>query len=305
MRKKIRFSKSEMAGFIILILLFSAMGLMYQYRELIFSSKKQVVSISVQELNEIEKFKEQIKADSVSREKRFSRENNVNNRALKPFAFDPNTIDSSSLIKMGFHEWQVNNLLKYRRKGGRWRKPDDFSKLYGLSKTDFEQLKPFIYIRKTKSEIALERHREQNDSIRRTYPKKLKKGTTLSLNEADTVALKGIPGIGSYYASKICRYRERLGGFIKIEQLKEIEGLPENIEEWFTISENPRIKQIKINKTSFKGLVRHPYLNYEQVKVICNYIQKYGKINNWEELSNNENFTKEDFERLSPYFTFE
>lgn len=305
MRNKIRLSKSEMAGFIVLIVLLSVMGLSYHYRELLFSSKEHVSSITVQELNEIEHFKEQIKADSIKRESRFSKEGRIRNRTLIPFAFDPNTIDSSSLIKMGLYEWQVKNVLKYRRKGGRWKKPDDFANLYGLSKTDFEKLKPFIHIRKSKSEIALEKHHERNDSIRRTYPKKYEKGTTLSLNEADTVALKGIPGIGSYYASKICRYRERLGGFIKIEQLKEIEGLPENIEEWFTIAEHPQIKQIKINKTDFKGLVRHPYLNYEQVKVICNYIRKYGKLNKWEELSNNEHFTADDFERLTPYFTFE
>lgn len=54
----------------------------------------------------------------------------------------------------------------------------------------------------------------------------------------------------------------------------------------------------------FKQLVRHPYLNYEQVKAICAYIRKYGSLKGWKELRLLDEFTDEDFERLEPYFTF-
>ena len=304
MSKKIRFSKSEMTGFIVLLVLFVSIAFLLHYKEVIFSEKEKILAVTPQELQEIEAFSQQVKADSIQLSNRFSKKDSEKH-VITPFAFDPNTADSASLIKLGLQEWQVENLLKYRSKGGRWRKPEDFAKLYGLSKQDFEALKPYIYITKTKSDIAKERRQAVNDSIHRTYPKKYTRGTLLSLNEADTTALKGIPGIGSYYASKICRYRERLGGFINIGQLKEIDGLPEDIESWFTLSPNPQIRKIKVNQTDFKGLVRHPYLNYEQVKVICNYIRKYGKISSWEELSNSDLFTEEDFKRLEPYFSLE
>ena len=303
MGKKIRFSKSEMSGFIVLLILLVSVALLLHYEEIIFSEKDKISKVTPEELKEMEAFAQQIKADSAEQENKFN--NRATKHTLKPFAFDPNTADSASLIKLGLHNWQVENLLKYRRKGGRWKKPEDFARLYGLSKEDFETLKPYIYITKTKSEIAQEQRKAVNDSLHRTYPKKYAKGTQLSLNDVDTTALKGIPGIGSYYASKITKYRERLGGFINIEQLKEIEGLPEDIESWFTLSPNPQIRKTRINQTDFKGLVRHPYLNYEQVKVICNYIRKYGKIKSWEELSNSKLFTEEDFKRLDPYFTFE
>lgn len=304
MSKKIRFSKSEMAGFIVLLIFFVSVAFLLHYEEFIFSNEKKVSTVTPQELKEIEAFAKQVKADSIKQSKRYNQKETAKH-ILRPFVFDPNTADSASLIKLGLLDWQVGNLLKYRKKGGKWREPDDFAKLYGLSKEDFETLKPYIYIAKTKEEVAKEQRKEFIDSLHRSYPKKYAKGTQLSLNEADTTALKGIPGIGSYYASKICRYRERLGGFISTKQLKEIDGLPEDIESWFTLSPNVQIRQTRINHTDFKGLVRHPYLNYEQVKVICNYIRKYGKINHWEELSNSDQFTEEDFKRLKPYFTFD
>ena len=303
MQKKIRLTKSEMAGFIVLLILIATAAIIIHHRDIFFKQEKQISPLSRQEIKELESFAQQITADSINRTKELH--SKIKSKEISPFFFDPNTSDSANLIKLGLQSWQISNMLKYRKKGGRWKNPDDFAKLYGLSTKDFNALKPYIKIAKSPKEIASERHRQITDSIHRSYPKKYEEGTILSLNEADTTALKGIPGIGSYYASKICKYRERLGGFIKISQLKEIEGLPEDIEKWFTIPQQPKITQISINSSNFKSLVRHPYLNYEQVKAICNYIHKYGKLNNWEELSNNENFKEEDFERLRPYFTFE
>ena len=55
----------------------------------------------------------------------------------------------------------------------------------------------------------------------------MQKGETVSLNTADTTALKRIPGIGSYYASRIADYRKKLGGFASAEQILEADvGIP-------------------------------------------------------------------------------
>ena len=304
MRKKIRLSQSEMIGFIVLIIVITLTTIIIHYRDFLFTQDRTTATLSPQEIKEIESFSQQITEDSIRKEKSFHKIKHVE-RTIKPFTFDPNTADSVTLIKIGLQNWQISNMIKYRKRGGKWKNADDFARLYGLSKEEFNMLKPYIKIRKNEKEIVQEHCKAIRDSLHRTYPKKYKEGTTLSLNEADTTALKGIPGIGRYYAEKICRYRERLGGFIEISQLKEIEGLPEDIERWFTLPEKPQIHQIRINATDFKGLVRHPYLNFEQVKAISNYIRKYGKLSNWEELSNDKNFTQKDFQRLAPYFTFE
>ena len=57
-----------------------------------------------------------------------------------------------------------------------------------------------------------------------SYPHKLRANEHIEINGADTTLLMKIPGIGSYYASRIVRYRERLGGFASAQQLEEIDG---------------------------------------------------------------------------------
>ena len=52
------------------------------------------------------------------------------------FFFDPNTADSTALLRLGLSPWQVRNIYKYRARGGRYHRPEDFSKLYGLTKGD-------------------------------------------------------------------------------------------------------------------------------------------------------------------------
>lgn len=202
-------------------------------------------------------------------------------------------------------------MMKYRKKGGIWRSAEDFKRLYGLTAEEYERLKPYIRIApedKPQTEYIPNKYNnpqpfKQDAPYQRT--EKYVEGTKISLSEADTTALKGIPGIGSYYASKIVKYRNRLGGFNHIGQLEEIEGLPPGITRWFFLEPNPKIVRLRINHATFKELVRHPYLSYEQTKVIVNHIMRYGPLHNWKDLRLYKEFTDKDFARLQPYITFE
>jgi len=68
--------------------------------------------------------------------------------ARKLVPFDPNTADSLTFRQLGLSAWATKNALKYRKKGGRFRKPDDFKKIYGLDEELFEELRPYIQIGK-------------------------------------------------------------------------------------------------------------------------------------------------------------
>ena len=244
----------------------------------------------------------QVEQDSVERQYRGCYAQYNGGAVKQAFPFDPNVCDSVTFIRLGLKPWMAHNALKYRRKGGRWRSPDDFKRLYGLTKADFERLRPYICVESEDKSFSDSRRRY--DSIRASYPQKYKELTVLDLNTVDTTQLKRIPGVGSYYASKICRYRERLGGFVSRNQIKEVDGLPEGIEKWFEVASNAPVKTLNINKSTFKQLVHHPYLNYEQVKEIMNYVRKFGPIKSWRDLSLSEHFTPEDFKRLQPYIVF-
>ncbi len=291
-----RFTREELYGLIaILLVILLIVILLKLYRNEETTPANNQVQTSLQDLSN---FEEQLKKDSlawVRQHPHWSSEKFT----TKLFPFDPNTASYETFMALGFAPWQARNALKYRSKGGRWKSVEHFSHLYGLRTKDFERLRPYIIIHQDSNECT----QSKRDSIRRTHVEKYAPGTKIDINKADTNALKKIPGIGAYYAGKIVRYRERLGGFVSKQQLKEIDGLPENIEQWFFI-EKFIPNQIHINKVSFKQLIRHPYFNYEQTKAIINHIRLNGPIKNWEELRFLGVFTKNELDRLFPYVSF-
>ena len=222
------------------------------------------------------------------------------------FAFNPNTADSATLVRLGLRSWQIKNLMAYRRAGGRWKDADDFRRLYGLTDEEYQRLRPYVQIPKSaKVQYYTPNDREHQEKLHSLHSDKFEQLTVLDLNEVDTLTLRKIPGIGPGYSRAIVYYRERLGGFVSTAQLKEIDGLPERIEEWFRTDVHPSVRTLSVNKSDFKTLVRHPYLNYEQVKVISTHIRKYGPLRSWDDLSLYPEFTADDFERLRPYFVFD
>lgn len=109
----------------------------------------------------------------------------------------------------------------------------------------------------------------------------------LDINTADSVALTALPQIAEVMGSRIQRYRERLGGFVNLEQLFEVKGMDSDRFEAikpYIILENSEIRKINVNQDEFKVLLRHPYLEYEQVKAIVNHRERKGWIKGWKEL---------------------
>ncbi len=228
-------------------------------------------------------------------------------REPETFFFDPNTADSTELLRLGLTPWQVRNIYKYRAKGGRYHRPEDFARLYGLTKGDYDRLRPYIRIAdeyRLMSDLYPQGMPVRDTLERRPRQEKFEEGVQVELNSADTTVLKKIPGIGPYYARKIVNYRMRLGGFVAVEQLAEVEGLPAGIERWFTVI--PDVTHpLFVNRLSVDALRRHPYLNFYQSRVIVEHRRKYGPIKKLQALSLYEEFTPADLERLQPYVSFE
>ena len=111
----------------------------------------------------------------------------------------------------------------------------------------------------------------------------------IDLNTADTTLLKQLPGIGSAFAKWIVNYREKLGGYCESEQLLEVYRMDTTrynaIKDYVKIDSTFTPNKLKINTDAFKILLRHPYLEYEDVKKIVNYREQKGMITSWEQLS--------------------
>ena len=150
-------------------------------------------------------------------------------RQAELFPFDPNTADSTQLLRLGLQPWQVRNIYKYRAAGGVYRKPRDFARLYGLTLKQYRRLEPYIRIKE--EDMPADNYFyayepiEERDTVR--YPIKIQSDERIVLNRADTTTLRKVPGIGSHFARKIVEYRRRLGGFYRVQQLLEIEDFPE------------------------------------------------------------------------------
>ena len=221
------------------------------------------------------------------------------------FAFDPNTADSTALLKLGLSRWQVVNIYKYRNRGGVYRKPSDFARLYGLTVHQYKRLEPYIRISPDYSTPASSLFPSESDapvSRSTARSRKLQPGENVDLNVADTTQLQLVPGIGSYFARRIVQYRDRLGGYVSVGQLDEIEDFPASAKSFLTVTSSPL--RHDVNKLSLAQLRRHPYINYYQARAIVEYRRLRGPFQSLEDLASLPDFTPQDIQRLSPYLEF-
>lgn len=58
-----------------------------------------------------------------------------------------------------------------------------------------------------------------------------KENVRVNLNIADTSQLKRVYGIGDKLSERIVKYRDKLGGFVSMSQLKEVYGLDSTVVE--------------------------------------------------------------------------
>ena len=134
-------------------------------------------------------------------------------------------------------------------------------------------------------------------------PHKIREGEHVVLNTADTTALKTIPGIGPYFARKIVQYGERLGGYVSIDQLDEIDDFPLESKQYLVI-QDAQPRKLNINQLSLNELKRHPYINYYQARAIEDYRRLHGPIKSINDLRLSKDFPPEAIERLKPYVAY-
>lgn len=231
---------------------------------------------------------------------------NVETVRRKLSAFDPNTADSTLLLSLGLQPWQVRSIYRYRAKGGIYRQPSDFARLYGLTVKQYKELLPYIHISdeyKPADEVygRTDAVRSGRDTLR--YPVKLQPGQYVTLDDADTASLRKVPGIGRYYASRIVRYRNDLGGYVSVAQLSEIEGIPEAALSYFRVT-GGAVRKLNLNRLTLNELKHHPYINFYQARRIIDYRRLKGPLHGIDDLRLLKDFSQRDIERLRPYVEF-
>jgi competence protein ComEA len=230
-------------------------------------------------------------------------EKEIVRRTITPFRFDPNTLDKSGWMKLGFSDKQATGILKYIGKGGHFRKKEDLKKLYAISGETYNLLEPYI-------EIA-------DQEPQRKYPDKEEnkaastsgfaaKKYQVELNSADSTELVKVYGIGPATARRILRYREKLGGFASIEQLKEVNGIDSARYEMLkdgVFADAEVIKKIDVNTATIIQLRQHPYIDYYIAKAIVDRRIRKGDYSSPDDLSEIPLIYDALFEKLKPYIS--
>ena len=130
----------------------------------------------------------------------------------------------------------------------------------------------------------------------------------LPFSEADSVVLQIVPGIGALTAGRIIKHRENLGGYIQIDQLHEVFGLkPETIPviwEYFDFDRVPP-RRIEINTFPVEELAKHPYISYQEAKVLVAYRLQHGPYLQLDDLLKVKIFKADWVNKIGPYLDFE
>lgn len=241
---------------------------------------------------------------------------NPSPKRLNLVAFDPNRIDSVSLVDMGLPLNLVVNWVKYLEKGGRFKDKTGIRRIFGMTSQLFEQMDSFILIPEktvTNFKPAVETlvtkspERFKGDTIfHSAYARKGKpEEINLELNSTDSTKLVLIRGIGPVLASRIIRYRRLLGGFYAVTQLKEVYGLNrENLPPAIAcLSVDPSLlKKFNINFSTVQELGHHPYIGYQTARKLVRLRDKRGKFLSPEDLSSA--VSADSLTRLIPYLKF-
>jgi len=215
------------------------------------------------------------------------------------FVFDPNTLDSAGWKRLGIREKTITTILKYRGKGGRFRKPEDLQRIYGLPPALLERLMSYIKIEGKADSPPLDR-----SVAGKPGPLTDNRYVTININTADSSAFEHLPGIGPTLAMRIIRFRDKLGGFYHMEQLKETFGLADSVFQKirpYLKSEDQVLKRMDLNKAGIDELKAHPYIRYNIANAIIQYRNQHGLFVTVEDLKKLVLIDNAVYEKLKPY----
>lgn len=218
------------------------------------------------------------------------------------FYFDPNSASASDWKKLGVRDKTIATIQNYLSKGGKFYKKEDIGKIWGLHENEVQRLMPYVQIQHVNSaKSPTEKHYEK-----KVYDKAIHAPAIVDINIADTAALIALPGIGSKLSQRIINFRDKLGGFYKVEQIGETFGLPDSTFQkikGFMRLNNTSIRRININTATIDEMKSHPYLRYALTNAIIQYRAQHGNYTAVADIKKIMIFTEEVFNKVAPYLS--
>ncbi len=243
----------------------------------------------------------------------------ANQQVITPTPFNPNTLTPEGWKEMGVPDRIIRAIQNYINAGGVFRYKEDLKRIYVMTDAIYDQLANDIQLPERNSTEALHADdqtmisgqfardsgasisagiREESVSAPREIP-------LIDINEADSIDLQKLSGIGPVFGSRIVRYRDLLGGYYCTSQLLDVYGMDsirfEHISPYIYVAENPHLRKIDLNSGSFADLIRHPYLDRGMVQAILQLRRETGAFSTIEKVKQSHIITNTDWEKISPY----
>jgi len=219
----------------------------------------------------------------------------------KVFAFDPNLVTEGEMKSLGFSAAIASRIVHYRAKKGEFHSKSDLMKIYGMDVRLYEKLRTYIQLPDNVETHPLRDAIKQNNFVKNTVK--------FDLNKADTAELKRIYGIGVKLSERIIKYRQKLGGFITMEQLKEVYGLDSavinRLKERVFIEKDFLPIQLNINLATENELDAHPYVTKAAASAIATYRFQHGNFREVNDLRVLHVLSDETINKLGPYLKFD
>ena len=308
------FTRKERTGIIVILLLTGFFALLPLLYPLFISRrstdpsafKNEIASLTIKQADSSDRFEGSNRNENNYNRYYPSYKKQVPEETIKGelFYFDPNTLSADGWKRLGIRDNTIATIQNYLSKGGKFRQPEDIGKIWGLHEDEVKRLLPYVSIKEDISSPAVEKRPFET----KPFVKKENKIVPFDINAADTSAYIALPGIGSKLANRIIAFRDKLGGFYKVEQVRETFALPDSvfqkIKNGLTLT-NPTVKKINLNTATVDEMKTHPYIRYLLANAIVQYRTQHGKFSLISDIKKIMILTEENYMKLAPYLSIE
>ncbi len=282
LREALNFSANEKRGILVLIF---------------------IMLISLASPRILKKFKrkkasEEVKISYLQYKKKINQIQREKKSGMKhAFVFDPNTINIEEAKKLPIPNYLVKRMINFREKAGPYKQKEDLIKLYGMTTEYYNRIVDYMKINEV-DELPEKKIHKREAMLK------------VDINLADSTEFTALKGIGPVYASRIIKYRELLGGYVRKDQVLEVYGISDSLfdilEPSLELSNSNEMKRINLNKAGFDQIKKHPYLrNYNLARAIINYRSMHGDFQSLDDLKKIHLINDSIYLRISPYLKIE
>ncbi len=287
-----KFNKQERSGIFFLLAIIVLLQLVYAFSTSIFQESTSVAN--------------KIELDGVAQEQiNILKEKALENDSLKIYPFNPNYITDYRGYKLGMSTQEIDRLHLYRSSNKFVNSAEEFQNVTLISDSLLRKIAPYFkfpeWVKSTNSQKSIEAN------VVKFNKKPIVTNTVKDLNTASAQDLKVIYGIGEKLATRIIKFRDRLGGFLIEDQLYDVYGLKPEVAQKvlmkFKVQTKPEIVKINVNTANASEISKLVYLNYQVSSNIVAYRKQVGEIKSIDELKKIEGFPSDKINRITLYLT--